>query len=475
MLPVATKEGVVTPFSDALFTATSAVCVTGLVVHDTATYWSNFGQFIIVELLGAAALFPVFWQEFGLVKGLWYALFHSISAFCNAGFDLMGIKEPFSSLVDYADNPVVSVAIPLLIIIGGIGFLTWDDIRTNRLHITRYRMQSKVILVVTGSLILLPGIYFFLFEFAREPVGKRLLLSFFQAVTPRTAGFNTADLTAMSESGQTIITMLMLIGGSPGSTAGGMKTTTLAVLLANALAVFRRNEYPQFFNRRISKETISQAATIFAMYLGLFLLGGMAICCVEDISLEAALFETASALGTVGLTLGVTPGLGGVSRLILIFLMYFGRVGGLTLIYAVLPGPDYAGALLFFFANGKAARVDLTAYKTTSNRRKLTGAYSDKAPLACIRRLDTDCELAVYSTEPRALIFHTALLAPKTTRTTQGVAVMTLKPKYQLETVKALEDTPITNQSRYRVRSLPAAGALLREEDSEERQMDLLD
>ena len=148
---------------------------------------------------------------------------------------------------------------------------------------------------------------------------------------------------------------------------------------------------------------------------------------------------------------------------------------GENVIYAVLPGPDYAGALLFFFANGKAARVDLTAYKTTSNRRKLTGAYSDKAPLACIRRLDADCELAVYSTEPRALIFHTALLAPKTTRTTQGVAVMTLKPKYQLETVKALEDTPITNQSRYRVRSLPAAGALLREEDSEERQMDLLD
>ena len=405
MLPVATKEGVVTPFSDALFTATSAVCVTGLVVHDTATYWSNFGQFIIVlliqigglgvvtvagafgilsgrriglmqrstmqeaiaapnvggvvrltgfilktalvvELLGAAALFPVFWQEFGLIKGLWYALFHSISAFCNAGFDLMGIKEPFSSLVDYADNPVVSIAIPLLIIIGGIGFLTWDDIRTNRLHITRYRMHSKVILVVTGSLILLPGIYFFLFEFAREPVGKRLLLSFFQAVTPRTAGFNTADLTAMSESGQTIITMLMLIGGSPGSTAGGMKTTTLAVLLANALAVFRRNEYPHFFNRRISKETISQAATIFAMYLGLFLLGGMAICCVEDISLEAALFETASALGTVGLTLGVTPGLGGVSRLILIFLMYFGRVGGLTLIYAVLPDSGAAPAQL---------------------------------------------------------------------------------------------------------------------------------
>ena len=148
---------------------------------------------------------------------------------------------------------------------------------------------------------------------------------------------------------------------------------------------------------------------------------------------------------------------------------------GENVVYAVLPGPDYAGALLFFFENGKAARVDLTAYQTTSNRRKLTGAYSDKAPLACIRRLDADGELAVYSSERRCLIFHTALLAPKTTRTTQGVAVMNLKPKYHLETVKPLEETAITNLSRYRVRSIPAAGALVREEDAEEQQLDLLD
>ena len=145
-----------------------------------------------------------------------------------------------------------------------------------------------------------------------------------------------------------------------------------------------------------------------------------------------------------------------------------------TVVFAVLPG-DYSGALLFFFENGKAARVEIKAYQTTSNRRKLTGAYSDKAPLACIRRIDQDCELAVYSTEPRCLIFHTALLAPKTTRTTQGVAVMNMKPKYHLDTVKAKEETSISNQSRYRVRALPAAGALLRQEDSEEKQMDLLD
>ena len=148
---------------------------------------------------------------------------------------------------------------------------------------------------------------------------------------------------------------------------------------------------------------------------------------------------------------------------------------GENVVYAVLPGPDYAGALLFFFENGKAARVDLTAYQTTSNRRKLTGAYSDKSPLACIRKLDADGELAVYSSERRCLIFHTALLAPKTTRTTQGVAVMNLKPKYHLETVKPLEETAITNFSRYRVRSIPAAGALVREEDAEEQQLDLLD
>jgi len=148
---------------------------------------------------------------------------------------------------------------------------------------------------------------------------------------------------------------------------------------------------------------------------------------------------------------------------------------GENVIYAVLPGPDYAGALLFFFENGKAARVEIKSYQTSSNRRKLTSAYSDKSPLRCIRRIDADCELAVYSTEPRVLIFHTALLAPKTTRTTQGVAVMTLKPKYRLDTVKALEETAITNQSRYRVRAIPAAGALLREADSEEQQIGLLE
>ena len=395
MLPISTKAGICTPFLDALFTSTSAVCVTGLVIHDTATYWSNFGQSVIilliqigglgvvtvagafailsgrkiglmqrstmqeaiaapnvggivrltgfilktalaVELLGAALLFPVFFREFGLLKGAWYSLFHSISAFCNAGFDLMGVKTPFSSLTDYASNPVISIVIALLIVIGGIGFLTWEDIRANWIHFHKYRMQSKVILTVTGTLILVPAVYFFFFEFSEAPLGERLLLSFFQAVTPRTAGFNTADLTAMSETGQSITTILMLIGGSPGSTAGGMKTTTLAVLLASSLAVFRRRENPHFFNRRVSNETVSQAATVLMMYLILFLTGGLVISKVENLPILTCLFETASAIGTVGLSLGITPQLNWISHLILIGLMFFGRVGGLTLIFAAL-------------------------------------------------------------------------------------------------------------------------------------------
>lgn len=248
----------------------------------------------------------------------------------------MGVNAPFSSLTGYAGNPVVTLVIASLIVVGGIGFLTWDDIRTNHLHFRKYRMQSKVILTVTAALILFPALYFFFFEFSGEPFKERVLLSVFQSVTPRTAGFNTADLTAMSETGQTLMTILMLIGGSPGSTAGGMKTTTLAVLIACAFAVFRRRESPHFFNRRVSSETVSQAATIFMMYVVLFLAGSLAISRIEDLPLVATMFETASAIGTVGLTLGITPGLGVASKLILTALMYFGRVGGLTLIYAAL-------------------------------------------------------------------------------------------------------------------------------------------
>lgn len=258
----------------------------------------------------------------------------------------MGVIAPFSSLTSYSDHPVVSVVIMLLIITGGIGFLTWDDIRTNRFHFRKYRMQSKVILTVTLALIAIPSVYFFLFEFVQAPLDERLLLSLFQSVTPRTAGFNTADLTAMSEPGQFIMTVLMLVGGSPGSTAGGMKTTTLAVLLASSLAVFRRKESANFFNRRISNDAVRQAATILIMYLFLFLTAGLIISRMENLPLLDCLFETASAIGTVGLSLNITPQLGIVSHLILISLMFFGRVGGLTLIFATMSHTQSTNAKL---------------------------------------------------------------------------------------------------------------------------------
>ena len=396
MLPFSSRAGMATPFSDALFTATSAVCVTGLVVYDTAAYWSVFGQTVIIiliqiggmgvitvaasfalisgrrislmqrstmqeaisapkvggsarltsviirvslliELLGAVAMAPVFCRDFG-PKGLWMALFHSISAFCNAGFDLMGTSMPFSSLTGYTADPVINVIVMLLVVIGGIGFLTWDDIRAHKLHVHQYRMQSKVILCTTAILLLFPALYFFFFEFSSLAPGERVLASLFQSVTTRTAGFNTADLTALSEPGRYIMIALMLIGGSPGSTAGGMKTTTIAVLFASAISTFFRKEYAHFFGRRIDDSVTKNAATILLMYLSLFFFGGLAISIIEGAPMLDCLFETASAVGTVGLTLGLTSHLGLVSRGILIVLMFFGRVGGLTLIFAALSG-----------------------------------------------------------------------------------------------------------------------------------------
>lgn len=395
MLPWATNDRAGASFADAVFTATSAVCVTGLVVKDTAAYWSGFGQLIILlliqvggmgvvtaavsinmilgkrislkqrstmqdaisapqvggiikfigfilkitfisEAIGAVILTYVFKEEMGFLKGLWYGIFHSVSAFCNAGFDLMGFRSHFSSLSHYAGNPIVNIIIMLLIIVGGIGFMTWYDIRTNHIHLRKYKVQSKVILSTTAVLIILPTIYFFFMEFSEYALGERILGSMFQAVTPRTAGFNTLDLTLISETGLALMIVLMLIGGSPGSTAGGMKTTTLAVMISTAISVFRQREHTHFFGRRVTGETVRNASTILMMYLTLFLGGGLIISRLENLALLDCLFETASAVGTVGLTLGITPELGGVSRCILILLMYCGRVGGLTLIFATV-------------------------------------------------------------------------------------------------------------------------------------------
>ena len=396
-LPIATNGEGGASFEDALFTSTSAACVTGLVTQDTASFWSPFGQAVILVLIqigglgvisvaafiatisgrkisllqrsmlqdsisahqiggivrmtsfifkaalifevsGALVLLPSFCTQYG-AAGIWMSFFHSISAFCNAGFDIMGSRTgAFSSMTSFAANAGVIIPLSLLIIIGGIGFLTWDDIYTHKLHFKRYRTQTKVVLVTSAFLILIPALLFFFGEYAGAPFGERVSLSLFQAVTPRTAGFNTADLSALSGAGQMLMIFLMIIGGSPGSTAGGMKTTTLAVLFSSSFSVFRRKKSPHMFGRRVEDSTVKSAAALLIMYLFLALTGAAVISVTEGLPLGACIFETASAIGTVGLTLGITPSLGFASHFILILLMFFGRVGGLTLMYAAITG-----------------------------------------------------------------------------------------------------------------------------------------
>lgn len=393
MLPISSQSRSITPFKDTLFTAISASCVTGLVVKDTATHWSLFGQVIIliliqiggmgvitiglmitrlsgkkiglafrgmmqdsisapqvggilsltkfilkttalIELTGAVLLYPVFCHDFGALKGIWYALFHSVSAFCNAGFDLMGVREPFSSMTSYGGNIYVNIVLMLLIITGGIGFLTWDDIVQHRYHFNKYRLQTKIVLVTSGILVLLPAVFFFFAEYSDEAMTERILHSFFQSVTARTAGFNTADLSNMREPCAMLMTVLMLIGGSSGSTAGGMKVSTVSVLFLAALSVFQRRNDVECFNRRIPMDIIRTAGAILFMYMSLFLTSGIAVCLIDSFPLTSCLFETGSALGTAGVTLGITTSLSLASRIIIMILMFAGRVGGLTLIYA---------------------------------------------------------------------------------------------------------------------------------------------
>ncbi len=398
MLPISSRSGTPTSFGAALFTATSATCVTGLVVRDTATHWSAFGQFVIlaliqtgglgiimaaagfsllsgrrislrersmmrdtfatqrvggivrlatfvfsvtfaIELIGAIIMLPSFFVRYGM-RGIWIAFFLSISAFCNAGFDILGKSDAlFPSLSEFATNPVVCLTICALIVVGGIGFITWNDVSNNKLHFKRYSLQSKIILVTSCVLILAPAVFFFFFEYPNLPIVERLLASLFQSVTTRTAGFNVEDMSVMTEPGQALTIILMLIGGSPGSTAGGIKTTTLAVLLANFIAVSSRREEANLFGRRIEDDAIKQAGAILMMYVSLSLLGATALCLIEGLPYLACLFECVSAIGTVGITLGITPHLHVASRIILIAYMFLGRVGGLTLIYAATKSP----------------------------------------------------------------------------------------------------------------------------------------
>lgn len=394
MLPIASKGAPAAPL-DALFTATSATCVTGLIVRDTFTGWTTFGQIVIItliqlgglgfmtvitlvsfavgkrlslydrkvlmqsagnttlngvgglirrivpftfliELTGAALLATRFVPAFGWGRGLYASVFHAISAFCNAGFDLMGMREPYSSLTSFVADPVVNLTVCLLIVIGGLGFLVWRDVLRCRFRFSRFQLHTKLVLVTSGILILAGWALFLLFErnasMAPLTWPQRVLASLFQSVSPRTAGFNTVDLSALSESGNLLTDVLMLIGGSPGSTAGGIKTTTVAVLFLSAVASAKGRMRVNAFRFSVDRETLRQASSVVMIYLSLALLSVLTLCAIEPFSLKEILFEVCSAVGTVGLSMGITPQLGAVSRVILILLMYAGRLGGLTFV-----------------------------------------------------------------------------------------------------------------------------------------------
>ncbi len=400
-LPVSSQAGTFTPFLDALFTATSATCVTGLVVFDTATYWSTFGHVVLlaliqiggmgfitmaimvsvvsgrriglksrslmqesiaapqmggivrltrfvftvtiaVELLGAVLLAARFIPIFGLAKGLWYGVFHSISAFCNAGFDLMGTYSgEFSSLTAFAGDVVVNLTIMALIVFGGLGFFVWENLWLHRRDKKHFSLQTKIVLLATAFLIFVPAVLIFVFQhglLGDRTLGRgtQALAALFQSVTTRTAGFNSVGLDSLAPSSQMLMILLMLIGGSPGSTAGGIKTTTVVVLLLCVRASLRRENELECFGRRVDSGILKSAVTIAASYLILCVSGAMALSHMDGIPMMSAMFETASAVATVGLTLGVTPTLGAASHVILMFLMFFGRVGCLTLLYAIV-------------------------------------------------------------------------------------------------------------------------------------------
>ena len=401
MLPWTTRDGLGASLGDALFTATSAITVTGLVVHDTMQYWSFFGQLVIllliqtgglgvvtmaiavavltgqkigfrlrwvmqesisapqlagivrttgficrivlcVELAGAFLLALRFCPEMGLGQGLWMALFHAVSAFCNAGFDLMGARQAYSSLTAYSADPLVCLVIAGLIITGGIGFLTLEDVRCHGPRFRHYHLQSKFVLLASAFLLIAGFCYFYCLEFSSDrwqmSESEAVLASFFQAVSPRAAGFNSVDLTALSPMSQLVTILLMLVGAAPGSTGGGFKVTTLAVLFLALIAIFLNRRDVRGFDRRVSDGTLRKASGIFMFFVLLYLTGGMLICCLDDLPLMVAFFEAASAIATVGLTLGVTPELSDASRAVLILLMYFGRVGSLTVLFAVSSG-----------------------------------------------------------------------------------------------------------------------------------------
>lgn len=398
-LPIATRGPGGTPVTDCFFTATSATCVTGLIRYDTFQHWTLFGQLVIIsliqiggmgfmtfailglvltkrkislsqrsimqnsisapqiggivrmtkfialgtitiEVLGAILLSFSFIPRFGVAKGIYFSLFHSISAFCNAGFDLMGgATGEFSSLTGVVGDWYVNVIIMLLIFVGGLGFFVWHDLGVKRFRFKRLNLQSKMVLSISVGLVFLGAFLLFILEYSKGalagmPIGQKIVASLFQSVTARTAGFNSVDLTAMTEPGIFIMICLMFIGGSTGSTAGGIKTTTFWVLCVSIFTTFRRKKNVEAFGRRLEESITRTASCVFMTYLLLTVSVAVVISAIEEIPLLTTLFESVSAMATVGLTMGITPELGMVSKLLLAFLMLCGRVGSITMLLA---------------------------------------------------------------------------------------------------------------------------------------------
>lgn len=393
MLPAASRSGNRTDVLSALFTATSATCVTGLVVVDTYQHWSLFGQIVIllmiqvgglgfvtigvrvllmmgrkislsdrgllrdsvnalalggivrlaklivkgtllIEGIGALLLALRFVPEFGLWEGMYYSVFHAVSAFCNAGFDLMGRFEAYSSLVRYADDWVVNLSVMGLVLIGGLGFLVWSDLVKHRFQVRRYTLHTKMVLTALIVLLVVPSILFWLLERGGVMAGfessGQILGSMFAAVTPRTAGFNTTDVAAMGDAGKLLTLVLMLIGGNPGSTAGGVKTTTIMVLLCYVVSMIQHRDGVNIYGRRLEDGMIEKAAVVITLTLTLAITASFVICAVDKLPMSDVLLETFSAVNTVGMSTGITRQTGVCSRLVLILLMYCGRIGSLS-------------------------------------------------------------------------------------------------------------------------------------------------
>lgn len=398
-LPISSRTGEFTPFINALFTSTSATCVTGLVVYDTYSHFSVFGQSVILVLIqvgglgfmiiatmfllvlhkrigirergllkeslssiqiggvvrlakhiligtfllegiGAIILSIKFSLEMGIVPGIFNGIFHSISAFCNAGFDLMGRYGAYSSLTRYSGDITVNFIIMALIVMGGIGFVVWEDIYINKLKLEKFQLHSKIVLYTTALLILCSAIAFYMMErnnlLANVGIREAVLSSLFQAITPRTAGFNTIDTASLSQGSMLLTMILMVIGGSPGSTAGGIKTTTFVVAILTIISAVKHSDELNIFGRRLEDNILKRAYSIISIYILGALLATLLISISQpELMLSNIAFEVLSAIGTVGMSTGITSQLLVTSKLVIITLMFCGRIGSLAVVMAV--------------------------------------------------------------------------------------------------------------------------------------------